>query len=301
MADAESSIFDQKTQATNPSVWSSLARRFPQLYVAPAEGAQGAHRLATGRGMAPADANLDHFTGSPEDELREVETPAGPVEVLFVKQRCDFETLLQIIGHKSAPVPIARTVGAITYRGLADWGKVADAHEAYLAAGGDDWGAEFARLAKEPGAFRGEIVIISEGPYSDVPADDTPYAADEWLRVSREIRLHHECGHVVCRRTMPDDVLPVWDEVTADVVGLLAATGHYDAALAARFLGVSEDGFSDGRLAEYLSEEQMALIDEIAAEVYASCVRIEQMAGSAEAADPFSFLLDLKRTPLISY
>ena len=284
-----------------PDALEALARRFPQLYVAPAEGAQDAHRLAAGRGIAPEGATLSHFEGSPQDELREVDTPAGPVEVLFLEHRRDFETFLQIIGHKSSPAPIARTVGAITYRGLPDWGKVANAKETYLASGGDDWGAEFARLAKEPGAFRSELVIISEGPYSNVSADETPFGTEEWVRVSREIRLHHECAHVVCRRIMPDDVLSVWDEVTADVVGLLSATGRYDAALAARFLGVSADGFTEGRLTEYLDDEQKARIDEVAAEVHDACVRIERMSGPAEAADPFVFLLDLKRAPLLAF
>ena len=284
-----------------PKAMEALARRFPQLYVAPAEGAQDAHRSAAVHGIAPEGANLRHFEGSPQDELREVDTPAGPVEVLFLERRRDFETFLQIIGRKASPVPIARTIGAITYRGLADWGKVANAHFAYTASGGTDWNREFARLAKEPGAFRSEIVVISEGPYSNIPAADTPYDADEWLRISREIRLHHECAHVVCRRTMPDDILPIWDEVTADVVGLLCATRRYDITLAARFLGIDENGFTDGRLPEYLDEDQTARIDEVAAEVYGACTHIEQMIGPSEVADPFSFLLDLKRSPLLSY
>ncbi|MBQ9317273.1 MAG: hypothetical protein IJ203_10680 [Atopobiaceae bacterium] len=282
-------------------VLASLAGRFPQLFVAPAEGAQAIHRLAAGRGVVPGDASLAHFATSPEDELREVETPAGTVEVAFLRNRADFETFLQIIGHKAEPVPIARTVGAITYRGLADWGKVAAAREAYVRAGGDDWPGEFARLAREPGAFRAEIVVISEGPYSNVPACETPYDPDEWLCISREIRLHHECAHVVCRRTMPDNVLPVWDEVTADVVGLLCAIGRYDAALAARFLGVAPDGYAGGRLAEYLSDEQAQRIDEVAAEVFAACAQIEQACGQKQASEPFTFLLDLKRAPLLAY
>ena len=72
----------------------ALAQRFPQLYVAPAEGAQDAHRAAAGHGIAPEGASLDHFEGSPQDELREVDTPAGPVEVLFLEHRRDFETFL---------------------------------------------------------------------------------------------------------------------------------------------------------------------------------------------------------------
>ena len=280
----------------------SLAKRFPQLYVAPAEGAQEVHRLASTQGVVPENASLAHFTGSSEDELREVETPTGPIEVLFLKERGDFETFLQIIGHKSKPDPIARTVGAITYRGLPDWGKVQAAFDAYVLRGGDDWSAEFARLAKEPGAFRSELIVISEGPYSNVPADKAHYGEEEWQHVSREIRLHHECAHVVCRRTMPDDVLPVWDEVTADTVGLLFATGSYDASLAALFLGVTEAGYADGRLAEYLDESQEARIDEVATEVHAALSGIEALtAENGAVVDPFDFLLQLKRQPLLRY
>ena len=280
----------------------SLARRFPQLYVAPAEGATEAHRAAAGRGIAPQGADLSHFAGSEGDELREVDTPAGPVEVLFLKKRADFETFLQVVGHRAEPVPIARAVGAITYRGLADWGKVASACEEYLSAGGTDWPTEFARLAHVPGAFRTELVVISEGPYSNVPASETPYDKDTWLRVSREVRLHHECAHVVCRRLRPDDILPVWDEVTADVCGLLCACGAYDASLACRFLGVSKTGYDGGRLAEYLDEGQLAAIDGVAAEVHDVVLRLEEMASARDAArDPFGFLLDLKQEPLLTY
>ena len=286
---------------TGRSAIETLARRFPQLYVAPSEGSQNAHRLASGRGIVAPGADLGHFIGSSEDELRELQTPAGEVEVLFLKERVDFETFMQTIGHKSQPVQIPRTIGAITYRGLADWGKVASAREAYRASGGDDWEGEFARLAKQPGAFRSEIVVISEGPYSGVPACETPYAPDEWLRVSREIRLRHECAHVVCRRLMPDDILPVWDEMTADVVGMLFATARYDAPLAARFLGVGQNGFLGGRLPEYLDDELTTRIDEVAVEVFRAIGNIEGMCGESEAADPFGFLLRLKAEPLVQY
>ena len=282
-------------------VLGELAVRFPQLYVAPAEGAEAAHRLASLSGVAPEDASLDHFVTSPDDELRVVETPAGPIEVLYLPVRSDFETFLQIIGHKSRPDAISRTVGAITYRGLPDWGAIARARQDYLAAGGDDWYQEFARLAKQPGAFRCELIVISEGPYSNIDASLTPYDQQEWLQVSREIRLHHECAHVVCRRTMPDDILPVWDEITADVTGLLCATKRYDASLAALFLGVGEDGFTGGRLSEYLGEEQIAQIDSVSAEVYRSLLKIEQLSQQSEGVDPFEFLLQLKREPLVSY
>ena len=282
------------------AVVESLAKRFPQLYVAPAEGAQDTNRLAATRGMVPEGANLDHFASDPEDTLYSTDTPAGPVETVFLKNRSDFETFLRIIGNKSMPVEIARTVGAITYRGIPDWGAVACAREEYLANGGDDWASEFARLASTPGSFRAELVVVSEGPYSNVSASMTRYSEEEWLRISREIRLHHECAHVVCRRLLPDDVLPVWDEVTADVVGLLCATGEYDAHLAALFLGVTANGFSGGRLSEYLDDEALGRIDAIAIEVHAALRDIEGMCGNAESSDPFGFLVRLKETPLVT-
>jgi len=282
-------------------VIATLATRFPQLYVAPADGAQEAHALASRRGIAPEGANLDHFATSAADELREVMTPAGSIEVVFLANRADFETFLQIIGHKAMPDPISPTVGAITYLGLADWGAVARARRDYLEAGGEDWASEFVRLAKQTSAFRAEIVVISQGPYSNIASSETPYDEQEWLRISSEIRLHHECAHVVCRRLMPQNVAPIWDEVTADVVGLACATGSYDAALAARFLGVGEHGFTGGRLSEYVDDGQAARIDEVAADVYGALTRIEAEATAADLAAPFDFLLELKRAPLIAY
>lgn len=293
---------NDETIARGKDALETLAARYPQLYVAPAEGAEEAHRRAAGRGIKPDPATLDHFLGSEHDELRVVDTPAGPVEVLFLEQRRDFETFLQTVGHRSNPTPIAPTIGAMTYRGIADWGKVRDARESYLAGGGTNWRAEFARLAKEPGAFRSELIIISAGPYSNIPASDTPYDEDAWLTVSREIRLHHECAHVVCRRLIPKDVLPVWDEITADVVGLLCACDAYDATLADRFLGVSADGYTTGRLIEYLNDDQKGRVDDIAREVSTATASIADMTRIREAnTDPFGILLDLKREPLIAY
>lgn len=288
--------------ATGRAAIEELARRFPQLYVAPAPDASQAHRLAATRGAVPNGATLDHFSSSADDALFEVLTPAGPVDAVFLAQRKDFETFLQIVGHKSTPTSIARTVGAITYTGLADWGKVAHAHACYVATGGTDWPAEFARLARDPSAFRTELIVVSEGPYSNVSALKTPFDANEWVRLSREIRLKHECAHVVCRRLMPTDVLPIWDEVTADVVGLLCACGSYDASLAATFLGITSAGYEGGRLAEYLSDAQLLHANKISRELFAVLQRIEEQAQRCKSAsDPFAFLLDLKRHPLVAY
>lgn len=279
----------------------ALAKRFPQLYVAPSPTSQDAYSSAAKRGIAPDNANLNHFETSDKDELRIVDTPAGPVEVLFLETRHDFETFLQIIGHKSQLFPIAPTIGAITYQGLADWGAINAACKAYLESGGTDWMAEFARLASQPGAFRTELIVISSGPYSNIPASKTRYSEEEWLHLSREIRLNHECAHVVCRRLMPDDIKPVWDEITADATGLICAIDQYDPELAALFLGVSDQGFESGRLTEYLGNDQKDDIDAIAIETNRALSRIKELSMQNDLSEPFEFLLALKRCPLIDY
>ena len=50
-----------ETTVKGKAALEALAARFPQLYVAPAEDALAAHRLASGCGVAPEGATLDHF------------------------------------------------------------------------------------------------------------------------------------------------------------------------------------------------------------------------------------------------
>ncbi len=281
-------------------VIANLAQRFPQLYVAPAEDAQELHRMAAGRGIVIPDANLDHFVTSDEDELRVVDTPAGAVETVFLQERHDFETFLQIVGHRAQPVEILPEVGAITYFGLADWGAVARERKRYLDAGGTDWPQEFKRLATQAQAFRCQLVVLSSGAYSNVCFKQTPYDEPEWLRLSREIRLYHECAHVVCRRKMPKNIDVLWDELTADLTGLLFATGGYDVGLAQTFMGVSSDGYVGGRLPEYLDDEQAPRIDEVSVSIHEAIEKIDAYVRSTPQQDPFEILLSLKEKPLWS-
>ena len=61
------------------------------------------------------------------------------------------------------------------------------------------------------------------------------------------------------------------------------------------------DGFAGGRLDEYLDEGQTSRIDELAIEVHASLEAIENLSRSGAAEDPFGFLLELKRSPLLEF
>ena len=64
---------------------------------------------------------------------------------------------------------------------------------------------------------------------------------------------------------------------------------------------MSEQGYVGGRLEEYLDEEQRERIDDIAREVHAALVRLEEDLATRDASQAFDILLEMKRSPLIAY
>jgi hypothetical protein len=96
------------------------------------------------------------------------------------------------------------------------------------------------------------MILLSDGPYSAVPASHTPYSQEEWRSISRQIRKYHELTHFICRRQFPEKKHPLWDEILADCMGLLFATGKYDLTLAQAFLGIQNGVYIGGRLENYL-------------------------------------------------
>lgn len=278
-----------------------LARRFPQLYVRPAQDAEEAYVRAAAKGIAPEPLDLSHFCGSDADWLRTEQTPAGEVEVLFLALRNDFETFLQCTTHRCRPDAIPATIGANTLIGLADWERLRSCYAACRAhwlKGGKE---EYRAFLADKSRYRITLVLLSDGPYSALAADRTPYGEDEWMRVSRDIRLYHELAHVTCRRLMPDDTPPVWDELTADAHGLLRATGAYDLTLAQKFLGIEDGRYTGGRLEQYLDDEQRQRMDQVASQVADACAHIDHCLAGARPEDSYDLLLALKRDPALDY
>lgn len=282
-------------------VFEELAERFPQLYVCPAEDAEEAYKRAVTKGVPPSEHDLSHFCGTDDDWLRVEQTPAGLVEVLFLKCREDFETFLRCTTHRCCPDVIPPSIGAMTIDGLADWQRVRAKRLACASMWEEGGREEFDAFLSDRTQYRITLVVLSEGPYSALDASRTPYGREEWLVVSREIRLYHELAHVTCRRLMPDDKPPVWDELTADAHGLLRATGHYDASLALRFLGIEEKRYVGGRLEEYLDVDQSSRMDDVAVEVAKACEHIAHELQDADPARSYDLLLDLKHNPSLSY
>lgn len=278
-----------------------LADRFPQLYVTPLPLNEAEYRRAAECGIAPQNASLAHFMGSDEDELSVIDTPTGPVEALFLREREDFERFLSIMrdgGRLTEYDPIVRS---LELRGLLDWGRVRRERAAYLEKGGVEWDVEVERLATQTSAFKSDLVVYTDGPYSDVPAGRVSFEDDEWIEASRKIRLYHECARVVLRREEPDDIYPVWSEIVGDAVGLVATTGSYDAAAAAQLLGVTSECYSGGKLVRQLEGASIKDVDRVARDVYAVLLRVEEDASKIDSSRPFDLAVKYAHEPYLRY
>lgn len=235
-----------------------LAERFPQLCVplSPGAGKSLLYKNMVLRGQE-SDLVPTGFTFSTADELKSMQTPAGPAEVLYLENRADFERCVCALAYRCEPRVIPFSMGATTISGLNDWSRIRAHQSAYEEAGGKDWQKEFRRFTADPANYRSTLILVSRGCYSAVPAAALDLSPAAWLDYSLTIRIYHELTHFVCRKLYPQDVDPIRDEVIADAIGLVAAFGAYDPQRAALFLGIETDTYRPGgRLENYQKEGQ---------------------------------------------
>ena len=189
------------------------------------------------------------FVGSERDELFEMQTSEAAVLGIYFDERADFELFIKSTVYKDKPVP--KSMGACTISGLVNLQKSAAAPVSLSGA----------MPVSLPGAtrqsFKESLIVLSKGEYSAVPAEAVGLDKGEWLEKSLRIRLYHESAHIVCRARFAGQKRPVWDELLADCIGLLAAFGAYDRALALRLVGIDKDGsYIGGRLENYFDDKE---------------------------------------------
>ena len=236
-----------------------LSRRYPQLLLPISDETRHGevYKNAVLRGMELT--GTPDFSLSDKDSFELVETPAGTVEVLTLADRADFEHCIRALAHRCENAVLPKTMGASTISGLINWEKIRTHQKEYLSAGGEDWDGEFAAFTADKRNFRDTVIVLSCGNYSALSAEDAGYEDSQWLSLSHEIRKYHELAHFVSRRLYPENKEAVRDEVLADMNGIIAALGHYDAELAGKFLGVRGGRyFPGGRLENYVPAEELA-------------------------------------------
>ena len=289
----------QKKSITGAEVLPGLAETYGQLYLTPDEAGRAAYRDVVLCGLDAPQKSLGHFLGDGRDSCLPEETPAGEVLVVTLHERQDFETFLRVMAYRCEQKPIPKSQGAAILDGVVNWTRIR-AHKAdFLRRGGteDGWSEEFQRFTAEKRNYKDALIVLSDGPYSAISARAVGMDEDAWLSASHAIRKAHECTHFICRRLFPEKIDALWDEIVADAVGLYAAFGRYDPALAALFLGVGPEGYTGGRLENYVSaeeEDRKKALDRSAKKVYAVIEKLAEIVKGCGVTEPYSLAIRLE-------
>jgi hypothetical protein len=94
------------------------------------------------------------------------------------------------------------------------------------------------RITPRRELYQDRFILLSDGPYSAVPAASLGLAEGEWREISLAIRRDHECAHYFTRRLLGSMRNNLLDELIADYAGMTAATGSFRAEWFLRFLGL---------------------------------------------------------------
>ena len=261
----------------------ALAADYPQLYLDPDRDPQEAYRRVVLRGETPEAGSLAHYIGDPQDRSETADTPAGPVRVVTLGNRRDFELVLRgLMAVKDGPLaPIPGSQGAAMLT-VFNWPRIR-AHLARFPEAERD--AEFKRFTAVRENYIDRLVVLSRGPYSGVSAEAVGLSGDEWLAFSDTIRRYHELTHVICRRLYPGDVDPIRDELIADAVGLYAAFGRFDPETEKHFLGIRDGRYVGGRLENYTDAPEKQ-----AGSVCSALERMKEAIDARPGKEPFDLI-----------
>ena len=202
------------------------------------------YRAASRRGVWPEDDSeaTGVFLNKPQDVHLTIEdTLAGKIPIIVAGDRSDFQTLVRAFSARNEPVDVPASMGACLVRGLNNWDRVRlyrrrweEKHP------GSDWEEEFkTNLVPQRDLYQDRFIILSNGPYSGVPAKEAGFPdEEEWRRLSVSIRREHEATHFFTLRTAGTMRINLVDELLCDYVGLVRTFGRYPEDLALRFFGL---------------------------------------------------------------
>jgi hypothetical protein len=168
---------------------------------------------------------------------------AGRIPLLVCRHRRDFVTLVQALTARNEPEPVPDAKGAVMVSGYINWDRVAALRREWEAAAPETraaatWKAELARLAPRRELYQDRFILLSDGPYSAVPAAAMELDDEPWRDLSLAIRREHECAHYFTRRLFGSMRNNVLDELIADYAGIAAVAGRFRADWFLRFVGL---------------------------------------------------------------
>lgn len=176
-------------------------------------------------------------------QLRIHPTLAGPIPAIVAGNRQDFVALVQALTERNEPQPVPDSMGACMVGGYNNWDRVRRYRQQWSAShpercSDSDWTEEFQRLVLRKELYQDRFILLSPGPYSNVPASELGLTEGQWRPLSLTVRLEHESTHYVTRRLLGSMRNNLLDETIADYRGIVAAIGCYRADWFLRFMGL---------------------------------------------------------------
>jgi len=257
-------------QARVVGAFESLKRVLVQLQFPIQEGISqtDAYRWATRKGvLVDGMAEATGLVLKQPEKLQLIihQSIAGAIPVLLTGNREDFVSLVQALTMRNEPKPIPASMGACMVAGFNNWDRIRQYRQQWedknpANCSESSWAEEFGRLIPHKELYQDRLIILSDGPYSDVPASEMGLSESQWRNLSLTIRLEHECTHYFTRRLFDSMRNNLLDELIADYRGIVAATGHYRADWFLRFLGLESfpNYREGGRLQNYRGQPPLS-------------------------------------------
>lgn len=231
-------------EAGERGAWPTLRERLVQFRFPVAAGMseRPEYLAATRRGIVPPAGPGLVLNAPGELRLWMHPTPVGRIAVLRVPDRGDFASVVRALTARNEPRPVAESMGACIVSGYNNWDRIAALRRTWQCAHprADDgaWRAELHSLMPHKELYQDRFILLSDGYYSATPPEALGVQPGEWLRLSRVIRLEHECAHYVMRRVFGSMRNSLHDELLADHAGITAAVGAFRGDWFLRFLGL---------------------------------------------------------------
>ena len=226
-----------------------LRRHLPELAFPVAQGVSHwpSYRQATLHGADPA--TLPGATGVSLEEPSSLElevapSAAGAVPILTVRDRATFVTLVRALCKGNEPAPVPDALGGLMITGYTNWHRLRELH-----------GSTFAEKATADAGDR--FMLLSDGPYSAVPAERLDLEPERWRELSLQLRRAHEEIHYLMRRLLGAMRNNLFDELIAEYAGMHQAWGVFRADWLRLFLGLVESD-SPGRLDVYRGDPPLS-------------------------------------------
>lgn len=251
---------ERAAEAREIGAAAALRPHLPQLHFPIRAGMSETegYRDATRRGRPVEEIAEATGLDLPQEESIEIvlhPTAAGRIPLLIARHRPTFVALLQALARRNEPEPVAGSQGALMVAGFNNWSRVGELKRRWEAAPPEGrasatWAEEFGRIQKQRELYQDRFILLSDGPYSGVPAADLGLADGEWRERSLTLRREHECTHYLTRRLLGSMRNNARDELIADCAGISAASGKFRADWFLRFM--------EGRLALYRGDPPLS-------------------------------------------